>query len=133
MNFNNVQLPLDLVETLDAIYKKARKQNPSLNESIFIERIMREWLEPFKRESGQSPLPKNKVVLKNNLKAAIKFAGKKQTEVAQEIGINRTYLSQIISGKYEPSITFAFLLAEAVKYPPEKVKDLFYLEPVEQE
>lgn len=133
MDFRHIQLPLDLIETLDAIYKKARKQNPYLNESIFIERIIREWLEPFKRENNQSLLPKNKVVLRNNLKAAIRFSGKTQTEVAQEIGINRAYLSQIISGKYEPSITFAFLLAESVQYPPERIKDLFYLNPAEQE
>lgn len=92
-----------------------------------------EWLEPYKRSPDAPLATREKLVLKNNLKKAVELSGKSQNRIAKEIGINRVYLSQIISGKYEPTITVVLLLARATEYPVEKIKDLFYLEPAEKE
>ena len=129
MNFREIELPKNLIEIIDVIYKKVKKQNPGLTESLFIEQVLWEWLEPFKREPDRVSMPRKKVVVKNNLRQAVKLSGKSQSQIARDIGVHRAYISQIISGKYEPSISVAFLLAEALNYPSEKIKDLFYLEP----
>lgn len=129
MNFNEIELPHNLIETLDAILQKVKLQNPELTESLFIEQIFWEWLEPFKREPNRISMPRKKVVVKNNLRQAIKLSSKSQSQIAREIGVHRAYINQIITGKYEPSISIAFLLTEALNYPSEKIKDLFYLEP----
>lgn len=130
MSFDNLNLPADMAETLEAIYSKAKEINPKLTKELFIQRIVSEWLEPYriKRKTIQ---PKNSVRLKNSLKQAIMLCGKSQSQIARETGISRSYLSQIINGKNEPSLTTALLIAEAVNYPPEKFKDLFFLEPVD--
>jgi len=132
LDFSRVNLPSDMIETLEAIFQKVRAQNPKVTESLFLESIIREWLEPYRRDKDRVTLPRSKVRLKNNLRHAIKLSGKSQAAIAKEIGVNRPYLSQIINGKYEPSVTIALLLAEALGYPLEKFKDLFFLEPANQ-
>lgn len=124
-------LPNDLVEIMQAIYKKAKKINPNLTESAFIQSIFEEWLEPYSRE--KNIISKKDVILRNSLGDAIKFAGKSQTKIAEEIGVNRPHLNSIINGKAEPSITLVLLLLNTLNYPIEKIKDLFYLEPVTKE
>lgn len=133
MDLGRVKLPPEMMETLDAIYKKAKKHNPSLTESTFFEELIGEWLEPYKRDRKGPPMRKGQVILKNNLRHAIKLCGKSQAQIAREVGINRSYLSQLINGQYEPSTSLALLLMQAVEYPPEKFQDLFFLEPAPEE
>lgn len=129
MNLQRVKLSPEIVKTLNAVYQEAKKQNPCLNESVFFEGLISDWLETFKRNRKRKTLlSKDNAVLRNNLKLAIKLCNKSQLRVADEIGINRPYLSQIISGKYIPSVILALLLLEAVEYPPEKFTDVFFLE-----
>lgn len=124
-----IKLPQDVLEVLEVIYEEAKKINPDITERIFFERIVREWLRGYrKRRWSKGDMSKDKVLLKNNLEATLKLAGKTQTQVAKEIGINRTYLGQIIKGRYDPSVKVAFLLAEALY--SSKIEDMFYLEPV---
>jgi len=129
MDITRVKLPAEMIETLQAIYKKAKKHNPNLNESTFFEEIIGEWLEPYKRDRILPVMRKGEIKLRNNLKYAIKLCGKSQAQIAREVGINRSYLSQILNGQYEPSTSLALLLTQAVGYPPEKFNDLFFLEP----
>ena len=131
MDFKNIELPTDLMEIIDVMYKKLRIHNPDLTESTFIHRIIDDWLKPYKEQECRTILQRDKYVLRNNLKKLIKYSGKTQQEIANEIGINRTYLGQVVSGKSEPTITVAILLANAVGCPSEKILDLFYLEPTE--
>lgn len=133
MAIDSIKLPSDLIETLKAVHQKAKRIDPNLTEEQFLEQIFREWLEPYKRERKFGGLKRNSVRLKNNLKTALKLAGKTQAELARETGINKVHLSRIINGKYEPSITVALILADALRYPPEKIKDLFYLVPARKE
>lgn len=129
LDFDSIKLPVTMVEILDVIYKKAKSINPKLDQSEFLQRILEEWLSLYKHEAPQPVLPKDKVLLKNRLKPAIRLSGKSQSQIAREIGVNRTYLNQVINGKCEPSIVLALLLMNAVSYPA--FKDLFYLEPAE--
>ena len=132
MDLSKVKLPLELIETLDSIYKKVKLLDSELDESTFIERIFDDWLEPYKRERKHIRALKSKVILRNKLKDAVKLCGKSQTQIAKDMGINRAYLGQMINAKYEPSIFMVLLLTETIGYPPEKIKDLFYLETIEQ-
>jgi len=134
LNINNVSLPSDLIDMLTAIYKKLKDIEPGLTESIFFERIIKEWLEPYRRNKRPIyQLKRDKVILKNDIKKALQLCDKSQSQIAREIGVNRVYLSQVINGKFEPSIVLAFLIADALNYPAEKIKDLFYLEPADWE
>ena len=128
--FERVNLPVDMAETLAAIFIKAKRINPVLTEEEFIERALKEWLKPYKRDKIKVTLRKN-VVLRNRLKNAIQFCGKSQTQLAQEVGVSRTYLGHVISGKCEPSVTLAILITDAIGYPLEKLHEVFYLEPME--
>ncbi|HUW64817.1 MAG TPA: helix-turn-helix transcriptional regulator [Spirochaetia bacterium] len=132
MDISRIKLPPDMVDTLDAIFQKAKEHNPGLTESLFLESIIREWLEPYRWGRNHVVLSRDRVRLRNNLRQAIRLSGKSQALIAREIGVNRPYLSQVVSGKYEPSVTLALLLTEALGYPREKFKDLFFLEPVDQ-
>jgi len=124
-------LPEDLTEIMLAVFKKAKKTNPNLTESKFFQGIFEEWLEPYSRDA--TVLPKNEVVIRNNLKDAIKLSGKSQAKIAEEIGVNRPHLNNVINGKAEPSIKTVLLLLNSLNYPAEKINDLFYLEPVIKE
>jgi len=124
-------LPEGLTEIMQAVFKKAKKSNPDLTESKFFQGIFEEWLEPYSREV--SALSKSNIVMKNNLKDAIELSGKSQAKIAKEIGINRPHLNNVINGKAEPSIKTVLLLLNSLNYPPEKINDLFYLEPVIKE
>lgn len=126
-------MPGDLVEIIDAVYKKAKKLNPELTESVFLQRVFEEWLEPYRREIEHTAFSKKTVVLRNNLKQIFEICSKSQTEVAGKMGVNRAYLGQVVNGKYDPSVLFVLLMVAALEYPPEKMKDLFYLESVAQE
>ena len=132
MSFDGVRLPADLTETLVALYHKAKKINPALTKDLFIESILREWLEPYRVEPA-NPVTKDNAILRNNLKQAINFSGKSQTQIAAEAGISRPYLGRVINWKCEPTVKIALLIAKALNYPPEKFTDLFFLEPVKQE
>lgn len=129
MDLAKIKLPADMIDTIEQLYVAAKGKNPQINESIFFENIISQWLEQF--EKYTEILPRNKVVLKNNLKQAFKLSEKSQKQIAEEIGVSRTYLSQIANGKYEPSITLALLLLRSLNYPPGRISKLFYLEPME--
>ena len=126
-----MELPHDVYRTLEEVYTKARVLNSALTEKIFIAGIIREWLEPYVIENAGPVLPKGKTVLRNNIKQAIMLSGKSQAQVAREIGISRAYLTQLIKGIYDPSALLAITLMQAINYPMEKFKDLFFLEPAE--
>ena len=130
MDLSKVELLPDMLETLSEIFEKTKKNYPELNESMFFRQILMEWLEPYKQNKSSFTLARQKVVLKNRLKEAIQQCGKSNIQIAKEIGVNRVYISQIISGRYDPSITIILLLAESIGYPLEKLNDLFYLEPI---
>lgn len=129
MDFANIKLPADMIDTIEQVYVAAKRKNPNINESKFFEKIFSHWLNQF--EKSTEVLSREKVVLKNNLKQAFKISSKSQKQIADEIGVSRTYLSQVANSKYEPSITLALLLLRALDYPPSKIGELFYLEPLE--
>jgi len=131
MLLEKMGLPEELTEIMQAIFKKAKKSNPDLTESKFFQGIFEEWLEPYSREVVV--LPKNEVDMRNNLKDVIKLSGKSQAKIAEEIGVNRPHLNNVINGKAEPSIKTVLLLLNYLNYPAEKINDLFYLEPVIKE
>jgi len=122
------KLPDSLLELLDWVYLKAKQSNPDLTEELFWEIVVEKFLDSFKKEV--SPLQKNKVVLHNRLKEALRLRGKTQTHIANEIGINRAYVSQIINGRYEPSITLALLFSQSLGV---SIEELFFLEPAPEE
>lgn len=132
MDLSKAQIRPDMLEILEAVYKKLNKIEPDINESKFFERIFDEWLEPYKRDKKTNTVQRKEAVLKNKLETAFNLCGKSKAQVAREIGVNRVYLSQVIKGKYEPSVKVAFLIAESLGYPPERIKELFYLELVQE-
>ena len=133
MNFDYLNISKETTETLKAIYGNVKKHNQDITETLFIEHIIANWLEPYKRTEECPAFPKDKAILNNNLKQAIKLTGKTQIQVATEIGVNPKYLGHVINRRCEPSITLALLLAKSLRYPPEKINDLFYLEAANQE
>lgn len=50
----------------------------------------------------------------NRLKVAMKEAGKKQVDLVNETGINRSAISRYLSGEYEPKQTAIYKLAKAL-------------------
>jgi len=132
LSFDKLGVSREVADALEAIYQKAKAINPALTRQILLDGIIKEWLMPYLKEKPPA-LPKNKVVLRNNLKHAITLCGKTQAEVARVAGVNRSYLGQIIRGDYDPSVTLALVILQALNYPPEKFTDVFFLEPVEQD
>ena len=133
MSFDYLNLSKETTETLKAIYVNAKKHNKDITENLFIEHIIANWLDPYKHTKEYPVIPKDKAVLNNNLKQAIKITGKTQIQVAKEIGVNPKYLGHVINRRCEPSVTLALLLANCLHYPSGKIDDLFYLEPANQE
>jgi DNA-binding XRE family transcriptional regulator len=123
MDFSKVELQPGLKETLEAAFKKLKRIEPEITESIFMERIIRNGLKPYLRSC--KPLHRNNVILRNDLKNAFHVANKTQSEVAKETGIERVYISHLISGKYKPSVEMALLISHALNMA---VEDLFYLQ-----
>ena len=130
MDLEKIKLPIEMVKTLENIFSIVKDKNPEITESLFIEYIISQWLEQFKIQEPFQPTNKDAVVLKNNLKNAIKYSDKNQRQISDEIGIKPAYLSQIIKGKYDPSIKLALLMLNSLNYPVIKTNELFYLEPV---
>lgn len=112
------------------VFDRMKVLEPNLSEEEFFQLIAAEWLECYRSCSGLQ-LPKNRVVLRNNLKAYITASGKKQKDIAQAIGVHPSYLSEVISGRYDPSIKVVLLLLDILDIPPAKLHDVFYLEPAE--
>jgi len=129
LDFEQVFFPPDVAETLSAIYRRAVKLNPGLDKEIFLREIIIDWLNQYELAESLPVLTKSKVCLRNNLKQALRFCDKTITEVAATVGIDRVHLSHIVNGKSDPSVTVALLLERALS--PLKLKDIFYLEPVE--
>jgi putative transcriptional regulator len=63
--------------------------------------------------------------LRNRLKVARAERGLSQSELAQLVGVTRQTISSIETGQYGPSALLAFLLAERLDVPVQK---LFFLE-----
>jgi len=133
LNFEQIQLPKDLAQTLAAIYQKAAKHNPKIDQDSFVRQVIMEWLEPYGRQEEKISTKRSNVMLKNSVKVAIDASGKTITQVAKEIGVNRVYLSKVINEQCEPSVVVLLLLLESLRVPTEKIKELFYLEPVTAE
>lgn len=126
--FKQLELPVDMTETLKLLYEKTKKHDPHMNELRFLQVIIGQWLELYSPKKQLIPLQKNNVILRNDLKMAIRLCGKTQRQIADETGLNYSYLSQLINGKNEPSISVVLLLMQALNYPPNKINDLFFLE-----
>jgi DNA-binding XRE family transcriptional regulator len=109
------------------VFDRAKTLDPSLNEQDFLTQITLEWLECYRVRPVS--LPKDKVELCNNLKKIIESSGRQQKEIAKTIGINPSYLSDIVRGKYDPSIKIVLLLMEILSFPPAKLHEMFYLTP----
>lgn len=122
----NILVSADKIETLDAIFNKIRKYRPDFTERMFLEQIIEEWLEPYQRKK-EPVLSKDQIILKSNLKKALELSNKTIMDVAREIGIHRSYLHELIKGKFIPSVVIALLLSKSLNYP---IEDLFYLEPI---
>lgn len=131
MNLQDVRLPAEMAEILAIIYGKAKKINGRINENLFVQKIFDDWLEQYRRREPGRPRHKDQVKLNNRLTELLQMAGKSQSQLSRETGINRTHLRYIITGKVEPSVTLAILILEALDFPPDKFSDVFYLEPVE--
>ena len=127
---DNLDLPESMKDTLIHIYNEAKKRDLNLTESRFFQVIISQWMELYLQNKKLPELDKSNVKLYNNLKSVIKVSGKTQRDIANEIGLNDTYLSHIIRGKYDPSITIVLLLMQALDYPLAKLNDVFYLEPM---
>jgi len=132
VSFDRLGVSREVADVLEIIYQKAKVISPALTRQLFLDGIIKEWLEPYLKKKP-SALPKNKVVLRNNLKHAITLCGKTQAEVARVTGVNRSYLGQIIRGDYDPSVTLALVILQALNYPMEKFTDVFFLEPADQD
>lgn len=130
--FEILGLPIDACKTLQKLYFKAKKLDPHLTEQRFTQAIITHWLNQYSIKYGNQNMTfkKDGVILRNNIKTAIRSSGKTQRQVASEIGINHVYLSEIIHGKYEPGITVALLLYRALYHSPAQIEKLFYLQPV---
>ena len=137
MNFTNINLrddlPDDLLEMLESLHKKINKSMPNITDIMLIEYIIGNWFEFYKRNEIEDIKTKEEVVLRNNLKHAIKLSGKTQAQVAHKIGINHKYLGHVINGRCEPSIVLALLLAQLLCSPSGKLEDIFYLGPVTED
>ena len=107
IKIKNVKLSGELITKLEILYNKIKIQNPNLAESDLLEFAIRDWLRSYEENIDKKVLRKDRVNMKNNLKQVIKYSGKTQKQIADEIGINATYLGQIIKGKYEPSLSVA--------------------------
>lgn len=123
-----INFPLELLNLISEIYKESKRLNPQLTENEFMLNLIKSGLAPFKK-SKPVAYNKEQVKLRNDIKLAVKYANKTQSELANDIGLNRTYLQKIIAGKYEPSVTLALQIVMATGYP--KLEDIFFLEPLE--
>ena len=121
------ELPADVAASLDELYHRAREYNPRLTMAGLMAEIVCQWLELYRAYQVQ-PQVKDQVRLRNDLKIAISLSGKSQRQVAREIGICHTHLSQIVNGKNDPSVTVALLIAQAIGWPPARFCELFYLD-----
>lgn len=133
MEFSQLNFSREITETLEVIYHEVKKYNPIITKRLFLETLIGEWLENYKVNVNKRPLQRDKVLLKNRLKEALKTSGKTQSEVAKLIGVNRSYFGQIVRGNCDPSVRMSLLVLDAINYPPQKFTDIFYLEPVDQE
>jgi len=120
-----INLPEDINETINAVYEKIKRRNPEFNKDMFFKQIILDWLNPYKRDNDTKPLSRKKVMLNNNLILILKYLNKSVSQLAREIGVHRSYLSGVINGKNEPSVTLALLISQDLNIP---VKELFYLE-----
>ena len=68
------------------------------------------------------------VKLCNDLKVAIIRAGKTNVQVAREVGVTPNYISQIITGKREPSFSIALRILKALGVDTGKIEDVFWIE-----
>jgi DNA-binding XRE family transcriptional regulator len=121
-------LPEPISGAMEMVYERVKVIHPTLTEGAFLGYVAASWLEPYQRRRPK--VTRGGAVLRNNLAAALKASGRTQTKVAEEVGVSRPYLWRLINGECEPTIKIAFLLAQALRYPPERICDLFYLEEV---
>ena len=97
-----------MVAILDEVFQESKKHNPYMTKRLFLETIIGEWLDLYIYNGTRKPLQRDNVVLKNRLKEVFKIREKTQTEVAKIVGVNRSYLGQVVRGNCEPSVTLAF-------------------------
>lgn len=64
-----------------------------------------------------------KLVLKNNLKAARSEKGLSQQQLADMVGVSRNTISSIETGQFNPTAKLALILCIALE---KKFEDLFY-------
>lgn len=130
MNFSLTDLPEDLRETIEAVYRKARKINPQLTEVEFFARIFCNWLKPYSKVKPDR-LDRRKVILRNRLEELLTVYDISRAQLARKTGISSTYIGRIIRQEYTPTITVAYLICLAFGMDISKVSEIFYLEPAE--
>ena len=65
----------------------------------------------------------DKLILRNNLKAARTEKGLSQSQLAELVGVSRTTISSIETGQFNPTAKLALILCIALD---KKFEDLFY-------
>ena len=65
----------------------------------------------------------DKLILKNNLKAARSEKGFSQQQLAEMVGVSRNTISSIETGQFNPTAKLALILCVALD---KKFEDLFY-------
>ena len=67
----------------------------------------------------------DKLILRNNLKAARTEKGLSQSQLAELVGVSRNTISSIETGQFNPTAKLALILCIALD---KKFEDLFYFE-----
>ena len=67
----------------------------------------------------------DKLVLKNNLKAARQQASLSQSELAEMVGVSRNTISSIETGQFNPTAKLALILCIALD---KRFEELFYFD-----
>ena len=121
---NSLNLPSDVLEILETIYKKAKVLNSEITEELFLHQIIDDWLKPLKRNRDYKLVTKSNIKVNNRIKEAIRLSGKTQEQVSKETGVSRSYLNQLLNGHYDTTITTAMLMARATSCT---LDELFYV------
>ncbi len=67
----------------------------------------------------------NYMEVKNRLKEILESRGIKQSWLADQVGMTRGTMSNLVNNRYQTSIEFAFMIADVLDMD---VKDIWYLD-----
>jgi len=66
----------------------------------------------------------DKKIITDKLSEAIRLCGKRKTDIAAEIGIKTSTLSQYLSGRVQPSLPTFKKLCEVIDYSSDDILDI---------